>query len=135
MSHYGCRYSLLVYKIEELAIHKNPTIISSQRRQSQFLIIRKALYGAKQSGRACYEHLTSFLKKIGYDQLKSDPCVFHKRSDSEEVLFICIYVDDLLLAGHPSMLDTFKTEFKCKDPDPTKEFLNFESHRNRNYNS
>ena len=125
----------LYAKMKNLLYAKIPQSYVVKADDTKFLIVKKALYGAKQSGREWYEHLTAFLKTMGYNQLKSDPCVFYNRLPSEELLIICIYVDDLLLVGHSKMLDNFKcafkAKFKCKDPGPIKEFLNFEVHRNR----
>ena len=72
---------------------------------------------------------------MGYTQLKTDTCVFYQKSANDELLFICIYVDDLLIVGHKEVLlnfkEKFKQEFKCKDPGETKEFISFELHRSR----
>jgi len=122
--------------LNELLYAKIPDLYEPIHKGTKYLIVRKALYGAKQSGRAWYELLTAFLRESSFTQLKSDPCVFHNH---DKTLFICIYVDDLLLAGTPTAMtqfkSTFKARFKCKDPGPVTEFLGFEVHRSRSEKS
>jgi hypothetical protein len=102
---------------------------------TQYLQVIKALYGAKQSGRRWYEHLTEFLLKNGYKQTKSDPCVVILRTHTNLHLYVCIYVDDLLIVGDPAAVTSFKrlllSEFTMTDFGDAKQFLGFEIHRNR----
>ena len=44
--------------------------------------MRKALFGFKQSGRLWAELFDkTLIEKLGFERLKSDPCVFVKRGD------------------------------------------------------
>jgi hypothetical protein len=86
-------------KLKDLLYLKIPISYKIKDEKTNYLIVRKALYGAKQSGRAWYEHLTTFLRTLGYTQLKTDTCVFYQKSANDELLFICIYVDDFLIVG------------------------------------
>ena len=141
---------------KETVITKLPQGYEPKNPLTKFLLVQKALYGAAQSGRAWYECLTEFLKSCGYKQLKSDTCVFilykdlkiekeyentkltplgtEKHKDTER-LYVCIYVDDLLVVGTPNAVATFKTtmknRFKMKDHGPIQEHLGLEFHRNR----
>ena len=88
----------------------------------------KALYGGKQSGRAWHECICSHLKEMSYEQVPSDPCVYiMKRSTSSGVLYVCIFVDDLLLVGDINVIKDFKSEFASKfkitDKGETKQFI------------
>ncbi len=59
--------------------------------------LNRSLYGLKQSPR-CWNHaLDSQLKKIGFKQTDSDPCIYV--SSEGEMCIIAVYVDDILLAG------------------------------------
>jgi reverse transcriptase-like protein len=64
------------------------------------LLLRKAIYGLKQSGRRWYGTLSDSLLKMGFIQAHFDPCVFHK-----DDLCIGIYVDDCLLGGTPPAIE------------------------------
>jgi hypothetical protein len=100
----------------------------------------KALYGSKQAGRAWYETLTKYLISTGYTQIPSDPCVimFSKSLPTNEYLFVCIHVDDLLIVGTPKPIATFKQHMidrlKMKDlgsSDIFVKFTGYEIHRSR----
>ena len=38
--------------------------------------------------------------KIGYRPLKSDPCVYIKKTKTNKLIMICLYVDDTVIAVH-----------------------------------
>ena len=60
--------------------------------------LKKALYGLKQSGRLWHQLLDEMLKKIGFKNLKSEPCFYY--SVIGNILnFVIIYVDDLLITS------------------------------------
>lgn len=61
---------------------------------SKVCLLRRALYGLKQSPRVWFETIADFLKKLGFNASKYDPAIFI--SEDQEV-FISIYVDDLLI--------------------------------------
>lgn len=58
--------------------------------------LSKALYGLKQAGRLWYHHLVNTLRCGGYECLKYDRCIM-KRKEGNEIHYIAIYVDDLLV--------------------------------------
>ena len=123
--------------MKQLLFTKLPNGFTPLDASTKYLIVRKALYGAKQSGREWYELLTDTLKELGYVQLKTDPCVFtlQKHLANGEILYICIYVDDLLIMGTPSAVKKFKKEissrFKMKDLGEAVKFTGFEIYRDR----
>ncbi|KAM8701660.1 hypothetical protein ACLKA7_000120, partial [Drosophila subpalustris] len=98
---------------------KNPTCL-----------IKKALYGLRQSGLQWYVKLTESLKDVGLEPTKQDPCFFVKRQE-DKILLVTIYVDDLLLASnHPKWLTQTKAHlskaFEIKDIGPVKSCLGIE---------
>ena len=59
--------------------------------------VRKALYGAKQSGRLWFGHASEKLIAAGYVQCSKDPCVFSARNEDGSLKGIVVmYVDDFL---------------------------------------
>lgn len=60
-------------------------------------MLRKCLYGLKQSGRHWHFALAELLTEMGFTQLESDPCLFVLRKDNKTVVALGIYVDDLLI--------------------------------------
>jgi len=65
-----------------------------------FWKLNKALYGLKQSGRQWNETITNFLKKTGFEQLKSEPCIFKKVNKEGKIICIVgLYVDNMIITG------------------------------------
>ena len=59
--------------------------------------LKKKIYGLKQSPRCWNFTLDSCLKKMGFVQATSDPCLYVALEG--EIFLISVYVDDILLAG------------------------------------
>jgi len=89
--------------------------------------LKKCLYGLKQSGRVWNELFDQTLKKLGFEALESDHCVY-RRVSTRGVIYLALYVDDcLLFASNPIELNEFKCElaekFAMKDLGECKSFL------------
>ncbi|KAK6118164.1 hypothetical protein DH2020_048065 [Rehmannia glutinosa] len=61
--------------------------------------LTKSLYGLKQASRQWFHKLTSCLIDYGFCQSKSDSSFFIK-SSSTSLTVLCVYVDDIILAGN-----------------------------------
>jgi hypothetical protein len=57
-------------------------------------LLKKCLYGLKQSGRMWHQEFKRTLLEYGFIQAKSDECLFTASVD----MFLCLYVDDILIA-------------------------------------
>ena len=60
--------------------------------------LKKSIYGLKQSPRCWNLALDSKWKEIGLSQSSHDPCIYYK-SEKGNMLVVCVYVDDIILAG------------------------------------
>lgn len=98
--------------------------------------LNKALYGLKQAPRQWYAKIHDYLvNDLDFTSSTNDPCLYIKKSSSE-ILFIALYVDDLLLVGtSKSKIDFVKGEFKkrfeMKDLGPVKVMLGIQISRDR----
>ena len=72
--------------------------------------LKKALYGLKQAPRAWNQRLVEYLMKCGYNPSIDDPSLYMKKKGKKEV-YICIYVDDLIITGND---DTWIKDIKGK---------------------
>jgi len=82
--------------------------------------LNKALYGLKQAGRMWNNTLNEALLKLHFKRFKSDPCVYIKKNNKNEITCIlAIYVDDILIAGNDEEIvktkDSIKNKFKATD--------------------
>jgi hypothetical protein len=88
----------------------------------------KNLYGSKQAANMWYNLITKVLIEFGFDRSRFEPCLFVKR-DEEDVMVICIYVDDLLLTGSDERKienvkkDLAKAFNKFKDLETVPKYL------------
>ena len=68
--------------------------------------MKKNLYGLKQAHQQWYLKFDSFRHENGYNRCHLDHCIYFKRLDDDNYIILCLYVDDMLLAG--SNMDHFK---------------------------
>lgn len=61
--------------------------------------LRKSIYGLKQSANVWNKTLHNVLLKAGYKQSNSDPCLYTKHVNEEGMIYILVYVDDILIAS------------------------------------
>ena len=82
--------------------------------------LNKAIYGLVQAGRGWNNKFCDDMKAIGFEQAKTDPCVFRKVVDGEAEMVVVVHVDDILAhAKDQATMDRFTAElgqkFKLKD--------------------
>ena len=93
-------------------------------------LLKKALYGSKQSGRQWYKKLNEKLKMLELEPLNANPCEYICQED-KEIQIVIIYVDDLIVASNNRVkLQYLKTElsmsFDMKDLGPLNFCLGIE---------
>ncbi|KAH9138471.1 hypothetical protein AeRB84_017219 [Aphanomyces euteiches] len=102
--------------------------------KTQALLLKKSLYGLKQSGRLWHTEIDTTLLSFGYRRSKLDPCLYHWSSNGK--MSLCgLYVDDLLLLStcptfYESAMTTLKSRYDIKWLGPVKHCLGVNIHRN-----
>ena len=61
-------------------------------------MLKKSLYGLKQSPKNCHRTFDAFLTSIGLCATKSEPCLYYS-VEAGELVLLFLYVDDILLAA------------------------------------
>lgn len=92
--------------------------------------LRKSLYGLKQAPRAWFTELKTFLLSLGFQNSVADASLFFLH-DRGFVIFIRIYVDDIIVTGNSlanvrRVIDTMSKRFSLKDLDDLSYFLGIE---------
>ena len=80
--------------------------------------LKRSIYGLKQSPR-CWNHaLDGHLKKMGFNQGASDPCIYVS-IDSGVTFLVAVYVDDIVLGGKSTsnLGLLYRTTHPLKSPD------------------
>ncbi|KAE8188965.1 hypothetical protein CF336_g5867 [Tilletia laevis] len=93
----------------------------------------RTLYGLKQSGRYWYHKLRDRVLEAGFTQLKTEPCLFFRWTESGPII-ILVYVDDVAIAAPTEEMVAeikrqFTTWFKMTDNGPLTSMLGIRIHR------
>ncbi|GJY90524.1 zinc finger, CCHC-type containing protein [Tanacetum coccineum] len=59
----------------------------------------KSLYGLKQAPKQWHQKFDEVVLSSGFLLNQSDKCIYSKFNDSDKVVIICLYVDDMLIFG------------------------------------
>jgi hypothetical protein len=60
--------------------------------------IQKALYGLKESGKLFRDKIVNLFDEFGLKELESNKCIFRKILPDGKTFYICVYVDDVIIA-------------------------------------
>lgn len=62
-------------------------------------LLKKSLYGLKQSPRQWNKKFDECMFKLGFHRSAYDRCIYFKCSTVEGMIYLLLYVDDMLPAG------------------------------------
>lgn len=121
--------------IEEEIYMKQPPLYESS--ENLVCRLKRSLYGLKQASRQWNKKLDSTLKEMGLSQSNLDPCIYYKIVDNSNIIFIAVYVDDLLIfTNNKEMNSHVKAElhkkFKMKDLGDSCDCIGIHIERDRN---
>ena len=97
LHHVDIATALLNGTLQRKVYMEQPTGYKKEGEEHLVCRLRKSIYGLKQSSRCWNMALDDQLTKMGFSQLKSDPCIY--MSGEESIFHIGVYVDDMVLAG------------------------------------
>ena len=98
---------------------KQPEGFEVKGKEQMVYKLKKSLYGLKQAPRCWNMTLDQQLKKLGFIQSSSDPCLYISNSEGE-LFIIAVYVDDMLLVTRnqkkmKEVKHKLSTQFEIKD--------------------
>ena len=97
--------------------------------------LQKSIYGLKQASRSWNIKFDLSVKSFGFIQCPDEPCVY-KRRNKNVVVFLILYVDDILLIGNDvgtlsSVKVWLSTQFDMKDLGEASHILGIKLIRDR----
>ncbi|CAM8987589.1 unnamed protein product [Rhodiola kirilowii] len=130
------------YELEQLDVkiaflHGNLDETINMRQPEGFIIgdpekkvclLKRSLYGLKQSPRLWYRRFDEFMFNCGFKRLDYDWCIFYKHVQGQSVIYLLLYVDDMLIASHDmtainDLEVQLHTNFEMKDFGGAKKIL------------
>ncbi|KAJ9551763.1 hypothetical protein OSB04_015808 [Centaurea solstitialis] len=120
---------------EEIFMHQ-PEGFEVPGKEGHVCKLIKSLYGLKQSPRQWYKRFDAFVTAHGLSNSSYDSCVYFKKCDDVSILYLLLYVDDMLIAAKDmgevqKVKDQLSSEFDMKDLGAAKKILGMEIVRDR----
>ena len=115
---------------------KQPKGFEVQGIKNQVCKLEKSLYGLKQSPWQWYKKFDNFMLVNGYTRSMYDNCVYLKRFNDSKMIYLLLYVDDMLIACRgKNEIKRLKLQllsmFEKKDLGLAKKILGMEICRDR----
>jgi hypothetical protein len=96
---------------EEIYVEQ-PAGFEKSNSTNKVYLLKKTLYGLKQTPRAWYSRLDNHLLSLGFNKSMNEVTLYVKHADGHK-LIVSVYVDDLLITGDKEQLvEEFKTNMK-----------------------
>ncbi|KAG8477010.1 hypothetical protein CXB51_030151 [Gossypium anomalum] len=123
-------------ELEEDIYMQQPEGFIVSEKENYVCLLRKSLYGLKQSPRQWYKRFDSFMTSHDFKRSSLDSCVYFKKNSDGSFVYLLLYVDDMLIAAKDKgeirkVKAQLSEEFDMKDFGPAKKILGMEILRDR----
>ncbi|KAH7550154.1 hypothetical protein JRO89_XS13G0144400 [Xanthoceras sorbifolium] len=123
-------------ELEETIYMQQPEGFEIEGKKDHVCLLKKSLYGLKQSPRQWYKRFDSFMVGHGYSRSQYDSCVYFRKLKDGSFVYLLLYVDDMLIAAKDMFeLNKLKSElggeFEMKDLGAAKKILGMEIRRDK----
>ena len=123
-------------ELEETIYMQQPEGFEIKGKKDHVCLLKKSLYGLKQSPRQWYKRFDSFMVGHGYSRSQYDSCVYFRKLKDGSFVYLLLYVDDMLIAAKDMFeLNKLKSElsgeFEMKDLGAAKKILGMEIRRDK----
>ncbi|KAJ4767896.1 Gag/pol [Rhynchospora pubera] len=114
-------------ELHETVYMQQPPGFVNTSHSSHVCLLKKAIYGLKQSPRAWFHTLSSALTEFGFIGSKFDPSLFIAHHNNHTTI-VLVYVDDIIITGTSTtavnnLIATLQQRFALKDLGPLHFFL------------
>ncbi|GKC18211.1 retrovirus-related pol polyprotein from transposon TNT 1-94, partial [Tanacetum coccineum] len=114
------------YELEQLDVQ------TAYEQGNKVCVIKKYLYGLKQSPRQWYRRFDEYMLSNGFKHSSYDSCIYYKSYAPGEYIYLLLYVEDMMIAckskaeiGSTKYL--VKKEFDMKELEEAKNILGMEN--------
>ncbi|CAM8951770.1 unnamed protein product [Rhodiola kirilowii] len=123
-------------ELEEEVFMQVPPGFDNEEAAGKVCLLKKSLYGLKQSPRLWFGRFAKAVKEFGYVQAQSDHTLFFKHTKEGKIAILIVYVDDIVLTGSDEvelrkLKDFLARQFEIKDLGHLKYFLGMEVARSK----
>lgn len=122
--------------LDETIYMEQPEGYIDQNHKDKVCLLKRSLYGLKQSSRQWNNRFDEFMQKNEYIQSEFDSCIYFRELQCGRNIYLLLYVYDILIAcTDEKEVCEFKvllsTEFEIKDLGDAKKILGMEVVRDR----
>ena len=122
-------------ELDELIYMQPPEGFGEGIKDGQVCLLKKSLYGLKQSPRLWYKRFDKYMLDIGFNRSSHDGCVYFKLNE-DIMVYLLLYVDDMRVACQErrhleQVKEMLKAKFEMKDLGSAKRILGMEIERDR----
>ena len=115
-------------ELEEELYMAQPKGFEEPGKEDYACLLKKSLYGLKQSPRQWYRRFDDFMLHCGFTRSKYDGCVYFKALNNSKRMYLLLYVDDMLIACEDmeeihKLKNQLGGEFEMKDLGSAKRIL------------
>lgn len=134
--HYDAKTAFLHGELKEEIYMKQPPGFVANGKEHQVCFLKRSLYGLKQSARIWNQSVHNVFINSGFIQSKNDQCLYI-RKQGDDICFVIIYVDDLLVASkNENMIKQceqfLSSEFKLQNLGEVRTYLGIQVNKNKN---
>ncbi|GKC53169.1 retrotransposon protein, putative, ty1-copia subclass [Tanacetum coccineum] len=122
--------------LEEVICMRQP---SGYKQGNNVCLLKKPLYGLKQSPRQLYKRFDEYMLSNGFKRSSYESCVYYRYYAPGEYIYLLLYVDDMMIACKSkaeigSTKSLLKKEFDMKELEEAKKILGMEIVKDRSRN-
>ncbi|KAG8493216.1 hypothetical protein CXB51_010581 [Gossypium anomalum] len=123
-------------KLDEDIYMQQPEGFTVSEKEDYVCLLKKSLYGLKQSPRQWYKRFDSFMTSYDFKRSSFDSCVYCKKNSDSSFVYLLLSVDDMLIVTKDKgeirkVKAQLSEEFEMKDLGPAKKILGMEILRDR----
>ncbi|KAG8473406.1 hypothetical protein CXB51_035701 [Gossypium anomalum] len=123
-------------EFEEVIYMQQPEGFIVSKKEDYVCLLKKSLYGLKQSPRHWYKRFDSFMTSHDFKRSSFGSCVCFKKNSDSSFMYLLLYVDDMLIVAKDKgdrrkVKAQLSEEFEIKDLRLAKKILGIEILRNR----